>query len=88
MRIVVLRGRDTFLVREYTRRLSAVLEEVHGEMEWFEFDGATVEAADVLDELRSFGLLQQHKLVIVNNADRFLSTTSTSKGPSRTPEAP
>jgi DNA polymerase-3 subunit delta len=36
------------------------------------FDGATTPAADVLDECRSFGLLAQHKLVIVDQADQFV----------------
>lgn len=83
-RIVTLRGKDAFLMREYGRRLSSMLEEAHGEIEWFTFDGATTSAADVLDELRSFGLLQQHKLVIVEHADAFLANSAGSKGPSRT----
>ena len=83
-RIVVLRGKDSYLVRDYTKRLSALLEETHGEIEWFTFDGATASAADVLDELRSFGLLQQHKLVSVDQADAFLSSGAGAKGPSRT----
>ncbi len=83
-RVVVLRGKDSFLVREYTKRLSGLLEKTHGDIEWFTFDGAATSAADVLDELRSFGLLQQHKLVIVEQADAFLANSAGSKGPSRT----
>lgn len=83
-RIVALRGKDAFLMREYTRRLSAMLEDSYGEIEWFTFEGSSTSAADVLDELRSFGLLQQHKLVIVEQAEAFLASAAGAKGPSRT----
>ncbi|MCH2140283.1 MAG: hypothetical protein MK100_04525, partial [Phycisphaerales bacterium] len=82
MRIVALIGDDAFLVPYYTKQLIAALEGAHGEIERFEFDGDTVSPADVLDELRTFGLLQQHKIVIVNQADRFLAARGDSSGPS------
>ncbi len=73
MRIVVLHGSDTLRIRDWTRRLTAALEEVHGEIQRFEFDGETTEPAIVLDELRSYGLLQEHKLVVLTKADQFLA---------------
>jgi DNA polymerase-3 subunit delta len=71
-RIVLLRGPDAYLRREHTRRLVEALEAEHGSIGQFAFDGAAVEPAVVLDELRSYGLLQEHKLVILDNADEFL----------------
>ena len=73
MRIVVLHGKDRFLLPHWTARLAAVLEDAHGEIELFVFDGETATTAAVLDELRSHGLFQQHKLVVVDHADRFLA---------------
>ena len=74
MRIVVLHGSDSLRIRDWTRRLIEVLTEAYGEIQRFDFDGANVEAAVILDELRSYGLLQQHKLVVLDNADQFLVT--------------
>jgi DNA polymerase-3 subunit delta len=73
LRIVILRGPDQYLRIAFTRRLVEVLREAYGEVEQFTFDGETTEPAAVLDELRSYGLLQQHKLVILDNADKFLA---------------
>ncbi len=73
MRIVVLFGREAFLVQEGTRKLTERLEEQYGRIDSFRFDGETIPLADVLDELRSYGLLAAHKLVIVDSADKFLA---------------
>ena len=43
-----------------------------GEIETVAFDGATAKVADVLDECRSFGLMQTHKLVVVDNAEQLV----------------
>lgn len=72
-RVVVLHGKEQFLLAANTRQLAAALVEKHGEIGRFEYDGESVLAAAVLDELRSFGLMQPHKLVIVDAADKFLS---------------
>ena len=45
----------------------------HGEVQTFVFDGKTAALADVLDELRSFSLMQQYKIVIVDDADVFVT---------------
>ncbi|MHC4219968.1 MAG: DNA polymerase III subunit delta [Planctomycetota bacterium] len=79
MRIVVLHGKETYLIDEGTKRLAAALEAEHGKdtLQRIIVDGETVELADVLDELRTFGLFQNHKLVIVDKADKFLAPPRT-----------
>lgn len=72
-RIVVLRGPDQYLKLAHTKKLIEALETEHGEIEQFSFDGSTAEPAVILDELRSFGLMQQMKLVIVDQADKLLA---------------
>jgi DNA polymerase III subunit delta len=72
-RIVVLHGKERFLREEYTRRLQHLLDEAHGGVQVFRFEGEQIDPAAILDELRSYGLLQEHKLVIVDQADQFLS---------------
>jgi DNA polymerase III delta subunit len=73
-RILVLSGAEDFLRSEYVKRLEAAITEAHGDFERFDFDGASTEASVVLDELRSYGLMQRHKLVVVDNADKFLAS--------------
>jgi DNA polymerase III subunit delta len=72
MRIVAVHGKDRYRIAAVTRELIEALREAHGEIEQFSFDGESAQLADVLDELRSFGLMQRHKLVILDNADAFL----------------
>ncbi len=73
MRIVVLHGREPYLIGEASRRYEDVLSEHYGNVARFEFDGERVALADVLDELRSLALFEPHKLVIVDAADIFLA---------------
>ena len=75
-RIVVLTGKELFLRSQYTSMLRASLEEVHGEIETFKFSGELCDAAGVLDECRSFGLMATHKLVIVDEADLFVRAST------------
>jgi len=84
MRLVILRGPDQYLRGAYTRALLEALTEEYGEVEQFAFDGERAEAAEVLDEVRSYGLLHQHKLVIVDRADKFLAVKEQdANGPGR-----
>lgn len=83
MRVVALVGDDAFLIPYYTRQLVAALEGAYGEIERFDFDGDSTSPADVLDELRTFGLLQQHKIVVLDKADRFLAAKADGGGPGR-----
>jgi DNA polymerase III delta subunit len=80
MRIVVLHGSERFLIEERTRSLTEALEQRFGGVQQFAFDGASVEPAVLLDELRSYGLMQRHKLVILDNADQFLSGKKSATG--------
>lgn len=70
--ILVLHGKEAFLRADYTRQLKAKLLKSHGDLETVHFDGLTSAPADVLDECRSFGLMQQHKLVVADNADHLV----------------
>jgi DNA polymerase-3 subunit delta len=74
--IVVLHGKEAFLRLDRTRALRDALAAVHGEIETLRFDGERDRPADVLDECRSVGLLQQHKLVVVDEADQFVKGES------------
>ena len=75
-RVVVLAGKEAFLRSEYTSRIRAVLEEAHSEVDVVRFDGASDSPADILDECRSFGLMQQHKIVLVDAADQAVKEAS------------
>ena len=72
-RIAVLHGKEAFLIAEGTRRYAEALEAEFGTLGRFQFDGQTASLADVLDELRTFALLQGHKLVVVDHAEVFLA---------------
>ncbi|MBX9736850.1 MAG: DNA polymerase III subunit delta [Phycisphaerales bacterium] len=71
--IAVLHGPEQFLVAQHTRDLRDALTRQHTEIDVFAFDGNSVSPAEVLDECRSMGLMMRPKLVIVDNAERFLS---------------
>lgn len=70
--MVILHGKDAFLMKRYSSDLEEAIRKEHGEVERVVFDGETVDLATVLDELRTYDMLMRHKLVVVNNADSFL----------------
>lgn len=72
MRVVVLHGKDGYLLSEHLKRLRAALEDRFGGVDEFRFEGASVSVAALLDELRSWGLMHTHKLVVLDSADEFL----------------
>ncbi|MBL0922004.1 MAG: DNA polymerase III subunit delta [Phycisphaerales bacterium] len=75
-RIVVLHGPDAFMQAEYLRQGREALEKQMGGADAFStvrFQGEQATLADVLDECRSYDLLQRHKLVIVENAERLIN---------------
>jgi DNA polymerase III delta subunit len=74
--IVVLQGPDAFLRSEYANALRLKLAEQHGEVDVIRFDGQSASAADVLDECRSFGLMQQHKIVLVDQAEQLIKESN------------
>lgn len=71
-RVVVLHGDEIFLRTLLTQQLRDALAKEFGEVDSVNFDGTTSQAADVLDECRSFGLIATHKMVIVDNADQLV----------------
>lgn len=72
-RIVVVYGDELFLVNQAMKKLREKLVGIHGEgLDVIHFEGKSAELADVLDEVRSVGLMQQYKLVIVDDADDFV----------------
>jgi len=71
-RVCVLHGPEQWLKSRYLADLRALLDVEHGETETFTFDGKTTGLADVLDELRSYALMQHHKIVVVDSADQFV----------------
>lgn len=71
-RILVLTGPEDMLKRQHLESLRAILTQAHGELQVIHFDGRSAELAEVLDELRTFSLMQQYKLVIVDDADQFV----------------
>lgn len=75
-RIIVLQGPDAFLRSEYAAAVRTLLTEREGEIDVLRFDGQSASAADVLDECRSFGLMQQHKVILVDQADQLVKDAS------------
>ncbi len=88
MRIVVLTGKDSFLRVERSRQLQEALEAQYGAVDRFDIDGASAPLSAVLDELRSYGLLAQHKLVIVDNAEMFIGAEERRRALERYAEQP
>ncbi|USO00128.1 MAG: DNA polymerase III subunit delta [Phycisphaeraceae bacterium] len=75
-RVVLLKGKEAFLRSHHTSELKEALIQAHGGVDVFLFDGEKDEAATILDECRSFGLMSEHKLVIVDNAEGFVGGAS------------
>ena len=74
-----MHGKESFLMARYTNDFEAILAKEYGEVDRMVFDGATTDLATILDEVRTFDLMMQHKLVIVDNADAFLAAKGTGK---------
>lgn len=71
-RFVVLCGKESFLQQQRTGELRDALKDTFGEIDLLRFDGKEADAAAVLDECRSFGLIATHKLVIVDDAEEIV----------------
>src|SRR4051794_10641642 len=63
-------GADSFIQLE---KLHDLLRELPSDVQRVDFNGETAELADVLDELRSFAMFGGEKLVVVRDADEFVS---------------
>ena len=67
MRIVVLYGPEQMYRRQCLDALRKALAKEHGDLDPITFEGEEAALADVLDELRTFSLLQSHKLVVLDD---------------------
>jgi DNA polymerase III delta subunit len=70
--VLLTTGPERFLALAETDRIREAMVREHGEVATFTFDGASCSAAEVLDELRSMGLMASAKMVIVENAEQML----------------
>jgi DNA polymerase-3 subunit delta len=71
VRICVLYGPEMMLKRQYFQQLRQIMEQAHGQVQTITFNASESGLAEVFDELRSYGLMQQYKLVVVDEADEF-----------------
>ena len=88
MRFVILHGKDSFQIVERLQRFQKLLGEQFGEVSRFDFDGGSVQMVDVFDELRTFGLLATHKLIVVDKADQFVASEERRRALERYAEEP
>jgi DNA polymerase-3 subunit delta len=72
-RICVVHGPEQMGKRQTLDALRTALLTEHGDVDIVTYDGRSCELADVLDELRSYGLMQQYKIVVVDEADTFIT---------------
>jgi DNA polymerase III delta subunit len=68
--VYALVGDDSFL---QLQKLGQILGELGPDVQRADFDGESVALAEVLDELRSFAMFGNGKLVVVRDADDFIS---------------
>lgn len=68
--VYALVGPDSFL---QLQKLSAIVKQLPGDAQRVDADGERAELADVLDELRSFAMFGGAKLVVVRDADAFIT---------------
>jgi DNA polymerase III delta subunit len=83
MRMAIIHGKESFLMTRYTNDFETAIAEEFGDVDRVVFDGATVDLATVLDEVRTFDLMMRHKLVVVDNADAFLVAKDSAKTSNR-----
>lgn len=72
IRFLALTGPDASVRGRHFNALCTALETVHGRVDRFDFDGRQCSLSDVFDELRSYAMLQDYKLVVVNEAEPFV----------------
>src|SRR6476620_11902269 len=68
--VYALVGPDSFLQLEKLREILSLMPK---DVQRVDADGERAELADVLDELRSFAMFGGAKLVVVRDADEFIS---------------
>lgn len=83
--MVILHGKDRFMQDTHLQALIAALAKKHGDggTDTVRFDGqqGAKIVADILDECRSFGLMQQHKIVLVENSDLLVKAADDEDAP-------
>ena len=79
MRMVILHGKEQFLMQRYTEMLRDALVSEFGDIDVVTFDGEQATLATVLDEVRTFDLLMRHKLIVIDKADSFVASKERSK---------
>ena len=72
-RVCVLHGPEATKRLDLLAALHKAMVERHGEVQRVEMEGKSLEPASVFDELRGFSLLGQYKLVVVNEAEGFVT---------------
>lgn len=72
-RIAVLHGPDGVMQRIKLDELRGALETAHDGLDVFRFDGKSAELAEVFDELRGYSLMASYKMVVVDDADDFIT---------------
>jgi len=89
IRVLVLHGSEHYLLHENVQRLKDNIEEKRGcEVEILRFPGASSIPADVFDEARSYGLMMQYKVVIIDEASEFLGIAENRRATERYAERP
>lgn len=86
--MLILCGPDNYLRTEKLHALRTAVEAKRGEVDVIHFDGQTAAPADVLDEARSLGLMQQYKIIVVEDADEFLKKGDARRSLERYAQAP
>ncbi len=72
-RIVILHGPEQMRQREALQQLREGIAAAHGDVEPIWFDGRQAELAEVLDQLRTASMFQRFNLVVVDEAETFVS---------------
>lgn len=88
MRFVILHGKDSFGIVAHVKQLENALKTEFGDVTRFDFDGSSARLVDVLDELRTYGLLATHKLVVLDKAEQFVAGEETRRALERYAESP
>ena len=77
-RLLALHGPDEFVRGHHLTTLLQALETAHGGVDRIDLDGRHCAIADVLDEVRSYAMLQTYKVVVVQQADPFVQANRAS----------
>ncbi len=87
-RFCALVGPEEMLKREALDNLRAALKAAHGDFDTSYFSGPAATLADVLDEVRTYSLLQPFKMVVVDDAEAFLRNEASRLALERYAQAP